>query len=87
MSRYYVNKNAQENGDHEVHTTGCSFMPTIRTGSTSEIFLRVALPFEKRGITILRSTGANIALRPAIQGKAKGGRELAAGILPREKSV
>ena len=27
MSRYYVNKNAQSNGDHEVHTTGCSFMP------------------------------------------------------------
>jgi len=27
MSRYYVNKNAQANGDHEVHTTGCSFMP------------------------------------------------------------
>ncbi len=24
MSRYYVNKNAQNNGDHEVHTaTGC----------------------------------------------------------------
>ena len=27
MARYYVNKNAQDNGDHEVHTTGCSFMP------------------------------------------------------------
>jgi hypothetical protein len=27
MARYYVNKNAQNNGDHEVHTTGCSFMP------------------------------------------------------------
>lgn len=27
MSHYYVNKNAQLNGDHEVHTTGCSFMP------------------------------------------------------------
>ncbi|MGH1364857.1 MAG: hypothetical protein ACRBF0_14955 [Calditrichia bacterium] len=27
MARYYVNKNAQSNGDHEVHTTGCSFMP------------------------------------------------------------
>ena len=27
MSLYYVNKNAQSNGDHEVHTTGCSFMP------------------------------------------------------------
>ena len=27
MARYYVNKNAQANGDHEVHKTGCSFMP------------------------------------------------------------
>ncbi len=27
MSRYYVNRNAQSNGDHEVHTIGCSFMP------------------------------------------------------------
>lgn len=27
MSTYYVNKNVQANGDHEVHTTGCVFMP------------------------------------------------------------
>lgn len=28
MARYYVNKNAQvESGDHEVHTTGCSWLP------------------------------------------------------------
>lgn len=27
MAKYYVNKNAQSNGDHEVHTPGCSFMP------------------------------------------------------------
>ena len=27
MTMYYVNKNAQSNGDHEVHATGCSFMP------------------------------------------------------------
>lgn len=27
MALYYVNKNAQSNGDHEVHATGCSFMP------------------------------------------------------------
>ena len=27
MARYYVNKNAQDNGDHEVHTTGCQWMP------------------------------------------------------------
>lgn len=27
MSRYYVNKNAQANGDHEVHTGSCSHLP------------------------------------------------------------
>ncbi|MVF12333.1 hypothetical protein FT643_09265 [Ketobacter sp. MCCC 1A13808] len=27
MKDYYVNKNAQLNGDHEVHTTGCSYFP------------------------------------------------------------
>lgn len=27
MARYYVNKNAQSNGDHEVHKSGCSWMP------------------------------------------------------------
>lgn len=27
MARYYVNKNAQANGDHEVHREGCSYMP------------------------------------------------------------
>ena len=28
MARYYVNKNAQANGDHEVHTASCSFLPS-----------------------------------------------------------
>ena len=27
MGRYYVNSNAQLNGDHEVHTEGCPFPP------------------------------------------------------------
>lgn len=27
MSKYYVNKMAQSNGDHEVHIEGCSRMP------------------------------------------------------------
>lgn len=26
---YYVNTNAQSNGDHEVHKSGCSHMPDI----------------------------------------------------------
>lgn len=31
MARYCVNRNAQANGDHEVHnlTTGCNFLPDI----------------------------------------------------------
>lgn len=27
MDRYYVNKNAQPNGDHEVHKSDCSRLP------------------------------------------------------------
>ena len=27
MAKYYVNNNAQSNGDHEVHKTGCSWLP------------------------------------------------------------
>lgn len=27
MASYYVNKNAQTNGDHEVHREGCSWLP------------------------------------------------------------
>ena len=27
MTRYYVNKNAQANGDHEVHESGCLYLP------------------------------------------------------------
>lgn len=30
MPSYYVNKNAQNNGDHEVHTNTCSHMPESR---------------------------------------------------------
>lgn len=29
MARYYVNKNTQDNGDHEVHRDGCSWMPEV----------------------------------------------------------
>jgi hypothetical protein len=26
--KYYVNKNAQSNGDHEVHTENCNYLPS-----------------------------------------------------------
>ncbi|MGC4089426.1 MAG: hypothetical protein QM756_16365 [Polyangiaceae bacterium] len=31
MAVYYVNNNAQPTGEHEVHMTGCSYMPTSKT--------------------------------------------------------
>ena len=34
---YYVNKNAQPNGDHEVHREGCAWLPD----QTNRIFLGV----------------------------------------------
>ena len=30
MAKYYVNQNAQSNGDHEVHKDGCSYMPVYK---------------------------------------------------------
>ena len=27
MKNYFLNKNAQSNGDHEVHTEDCSYIP------------------------------------------------------------
>lgn len=29
MSTYYVNKTAQNNGDHEVHKEGCRYQPRL----------------------------------------------------------
>ena len=28
MALYYVNKNAQQTGEHEVHTSSCSYLPS-----------------------------------------------------------
>ena len=29
MAKYYVNKNGQANGDHEVHKLGCTWIPNV----------------------------------------------------------
>lgn len=29
MAYYYVNDNAQSNGDHEVHVTGCTYLRLV----------------------------------------------------------
>ncbi|PXY39591.1 hypothetical protein DMB65_17185 [Flavobacterium cheongpyeongense] len=30
MKNYYVNQHAQQNGDHEVHTSDCNYLPLNR---------------------------------------------------------
>lgn len=35
MASYYVNTDAQPNGDHEVHRAGCTFLP----GEKARIYL------------------------------------------------
>lgn len=30
MAKYYVNENAQTNGDHEVHSNGCAWLPAAQ---------------------------------------------------------
>jgi hypothetical protein len=37
VAYYYVNRNAQANGDHEVHRDGCAYMPA----ESSRIYLGV----------------------------------------------
>ena len=41
MTRYYVNDNAQRNGDHEVHALGFKWLPKKKTESTWVILISV----------------------------------------------
>lgn len=38
MNAYYVNRNPQANGDHEVHKEGCTYMPVIENRKYLGIF-------------------------------------------------
>lgn len=43
MNNYYVNGNAQSNGDHEVHKDGCTYFPAngIYLGAFTECYSAV----------------------------------------------
>jgi hypothetical protein len=38
MESYYVNTQAQSNGDHEVHTSSCSFIPSLNNRKYLGVF-------------------------------------------------
>ena len=44
-AHYYVDKNTQDNGDHDVHKKGCQYMPTV----LNRIYLGL---FENRHIAV-----------------------------------
>ncbi len=52
MNAYYVNKNPQANGDHEVHKEGCTFMPSLENRKYLGLFFgcRAAIAEAKRPI-------------------------------------
>ena len=38
MTNYYVNEEAQPNGDHEVHTKNCDYLPEIQNRKYLGVF-------------------------------------------------
>lgn len=64
MSKYYVNKNAQSNGDHEVHTTGCSHMPNPENRLYLGEFTSCAPAVRKAKDTYAKSNGCYYCSKP-----------------------
>ncbi len=62
MKTYYVNTNAQANGDHEVHEKGCVFMPhaPLLLGEFSSCHGAVA----KAKMIYPKANGCNTCSRP-----------------------
>jgi hypothetical protein len=48
MARYVVNRNAQSNGDHEVHVQGCRYFPSNYTELGDHSACRTAVAEAKR---------------------------------------
>ncbi|MTI20473.1 hypothetical protein E1176_05510 [Fulvivirga sp. RKSG066] len=51
MAIYYINKNEQNNGDHEVHKIGCSWLPDkenrIELGNFNNCYAALSAAKEK----------------------------------------
>lgn len=50
LDKYYINKKAQSNGDHEVHKEGCEFFPSLAHALYLGVFTSCheAVDFAKR---------------------------------------
>jgi len=57
MESYYVNTQAQLNGDHEVHASSCIFMPSLSNRKYLGVFLSCADAVKEAKKTYPKSNG------------------------------
>jgi hypothetical protein len=69
MSRYYVNKKAQANGDHEVHVSTCSFLPEAEHRQYLDEFSNCHSAVAEAKKSTQRRTDAITALTPVIRAR------------------
>lgn len=66
MPNYYVNDEAQSNGDHEVHVETCQWMPKNRTALGNHNACQTAVTAAKR--IYAKSNGCYYCSRPCHTG-------------------
>jgi hypothetical protein len=57
MKNYYVNRNAQPNGDHEVHTSECAFLPKLENRFHLGYFFNCHLAVAEASKYFVRTNG------------------------------
>jgi len=57
MDNYYVNKNQQTNGDHEVHTGSCKYLPAPENRLYLGLFATCAEAVREAKKTYAKSNG------------------------------
>lgn len=62
--RYYVNDRAQSNGDHEVHTGNCSFLPAAKNRTYLGDFYSCAPAVRKAKQTYATANGCYYCAGP-----------------------
>lgn len=66
MKKYYVNRNKQSNGDHEVHHSDCPYLLTAENRNYLGEFYTCDAAVREAKKRMRNQTAANPALRPAI---------------------
>jgi hypothetical protein len=64
MKKYYVNKKAQDSGDHEVHVAGCDKMPLAQNRLYLGEFCDCAGAVKKAKETYAKSDGCYYCCNP-----------------------